>query len=328
MNQTKNQHFISQIEQRLNTCNQNATNANQRIYEFEIVDRDKHVLRLTNTYGNLIKNNLSMLDLFSFDVDHDKNTKLNFEHVFQNYEEQLYTNTKSILLAHAKGSRDIGAELINLFTAKLVNFMRNPYSITKVINTFGTIATYDPANPEIYNTYTRILTGRQPHQTHICHKLGITDDQYKIWLRLMFMLLTPMVEGIDNFFEETVKGMFTTNKHAIIIHIHKYTEQRCLLSDRGFSSPINDQGENLVFDFNLCTNAFIRFAWLDYQTILKQAMPDSVRNGLAMGPTPVHVSYLTNDLLALDAFHRRVIEQCYEKVYCSGKTAYSANILK
>ena len=72
MNQTKNQHFISQIEQRLNASNPEAAPAKQRIYEFEIVDRDCRVLRLSGSRGRPVANNLSMRDLFTFDIAKDK----------------------------------------------------------------------------------------------------------------------------------------------------------------------------------------------------------------------------------------------------------------
>lgn len=203
VSQTKNQHFISQIEQRLNACNPNAAPAYQRIYEFKIVDRDNHVLRLMNNNGKGIESNLSMFDLFSFDVDKDKNIRINFEHAFHRYESQMPANTERILLAHSKGDSNISSEVFNLFVAKLVNFIRNPYSVAKVVNTFGCFAEVHPTNPAIYDTYVRTLTGRRPHQAHLCRSLDISDDQYKTWLRLLFMLLIPMVDGITNFLESS-----------------------------------------------------------------------------------------------------------------------------
>ncbi|MDR3570607.1 MAG: hypothetical protein P4L81_00180 [Candidatus Pacebacteria bacterium] len=324
MRRTKNQHFISQVEQRLNTCNPGARPANQRIYEFKIEDRDERILRLTNAKGNLIENNLSMLDLFSFDVDRD--IRLNFEEAFGRYEAQIRANTKSILLAHATGSSEISAEVFNLFVAKLMNFIRNPYSIAKVLNTFGLVADHHPTDPVVYDAYVRILTGRKPHQEYLCNELGISDDQYKTWLRLMFMLLTPMADGFPNFLEASQRSLFEAKTHEVIVHVHKYDEHKCLLSDRGFSSPI-DQNLHLSFDFNLTSSAFIRYVFLDYKTVLGGELPESIRRGLELGPKLVKVSYQSNDLPALDIFHRRVIEQSYKNVYCSGKTAYGATIL-
>jgi hypothetical protein len=53
----------------LNALNPNACPENQRIYEFESVDRDRREVRLTRKNGRPIADNLSMFDLFSFDVD-------------------------------------------------------------------------------------------------------------------------------------------------------------------------------------------------------------------------------------------------------------------
>jgi DNA-binding transcriptional MerR regulator len=139
VNQTKNQHFLSQVEQRLNACNPNADATNQRIYEFEIVDRDEHILRLTNAKGRAIQNNLSMLDLFSFDVDKDADIRFNFEQAFERYEGEMRACTERLLRAHATGSSDVADDVFSLFVAKLLNFARNPFSVAKVINTFGTL---------------------------------------------------------------------------------------------------------------------------------------------------------------------------------------------
>jgi hypothetical protein len=326
MNQTKNQHFISQAEQCLNASNPNAAPANVRIYEFEIVDRDKRVLRLTGSKGRSIENNLSMLDLFTFDIDKDKNLRMNFEDAFGRYESVMRVNTESILLAHSKGRSDIAQELFTLFVAKLLNFIRNPYSIQKAINTFGCLAEVHPTNPPIYDDYTRTMIGRQPHQAHLCRQLGISDEQYRTWLRLLFMLLTPMSNRPGNLLEESIKSLFEKEDHALFVHVHKYDHERCLLSDRGFSWPI-EQGKHMAFDFNLGANAFIRYAFLDYETVLGRSMPAFIRRGLLLGPKIVRVSYFTNDLRALDVFHHRVIEQAHQHVYCSAKDVHSATAL-
>jgi hypothetical protein len=319
-------HFISQVEQRLNACNPDAASANQRIFKFEIVDRDKRVLRLSGSKGRSVENTLSMLDLFTFDIDQDKNLRTNFEEAFARYENPIRVNTGSILLAHSEDRSDIAPELFTLFVAKLVNFIRNPYSIQKALNTFGCFAAVHPTNPTIYDDYIRTMIGRQPHQAYLCRLLGISDDQYKTWLRLLFMLLTPVANGGSNFLEESIKSLFEKEDVALFVHVHKYNQQRCLLSDRGFSWPI-EQGKHMVFDFNLGANAFIRYAFLDYETVLGRPMPEFIKRGLLRGPKVVRVSYLTNDLPALDVFHRRVIEQAHQHVYCSTKDIYTATVL-
>ena len=65
-NTTKDQHFISQVEQRLNALNPAARPENQRIYEFKVVDREQHVVELTDVRGKSIVSSLSIFDLFSW----------------------------------------------------------------------------------------------------------------------------------------------------------------------------------------------------------------------------------------------------------------------
>ncbi len=182
--QTKNQHFVSQVEQRLNALNPRARPENQRIYEFEIVDRDRHEVRLTSKKGRTIADTLSMFDLFSFDVD-DGGARANFERAFSAYEKRIRELTALILQAHAARSNAIGQELFDLFVAKMVNFVRNPYSVEKVLNTFGALAQHHPADPAIYATYERILRGRRPQQAYLCRTLDITNEQYGAWLRVL-----------------------------------------------------------------------------------------------------------------------------------------------
>ncbi len=82
------------------------------------------------------------------------------------------TNTKatSRLIRRAwlaklnSGSNDIKAEIIDLFAAKLLNFVRNPFSIQKVLNSFPGLASYDPTDPALLAEYRRIVSGKKPHQ--------------------------------------------------------------------------------------------------------------------------------------------------------------------
>lgn len=128
----ENQHFVSQVEQRLNAVNPNARVKNQRIYEFDIVDRERYQVRLLKSEGRLISGSLSMFDLFSFDVA-DSGLRANFEEAFGVYEGRIRDLTVKLLEAHAARSNAVSQELFDLFVAKMVNFVRNPYSVAKVL---------------------------------------------------------------------------------------------------------------------------------------------------------------------------------------------------
>jgi hypothetical protein len=325
-NPTRQQHFVAQTEQRLNALNPGAAPENQRIYEMEIIDRDRHMVRLTSLRGRSIARSLSMFDLYSFDVG-DDGLRANFEEAFNRYEGRIEPLTRRILGAHAARDANVSQELFDLFVAKMVNFVRNPYSVVKVLNSFPAMAAHHPARPETYAAYERILTGRRPQQAHLCTELGISDEQYGAWLRIIFMLLMPMAEGVPVMLEQALGNMFENRRDALVIHVNAYTTERCLLSDRGVTSPI-EQNPHTVFDFNLAARAFIRYAFLDFNALTGRPIPPGILAGLHMGPKVVRVEYNTDDLASLDVFHRRVIEQSFRSAFCSGPEAYSVTVLR
>jgi hypothetical protein len=127
-NDTKNQHFVTQAEQRLNAANPEADDKNKRIYSFKLVDRENYGLALEKPDGNRISKNLSASDIFSFDVAGDSDKRLNFEALFQKYEGHVAIHTNNLLDKLKTNNKDIKTEIIDLFSAKLLNFVRNPFS--------------------------------------------------------------------------------------------------------------------------------------------------------------------------------------------------------
>ena len=56
-------------------------------------------------------------------------------------------------------------------------------------------------------------------------------------------------------------------------------------------------------------------------------MPPIIRRGLNLGPKWVHLAFWPDNMDQLDVFHRRTVEQCFEKVYCSGPQPYGLTVL-
>lgn len=314
---TRDQHFISQVEQRLNALNPSANTKKQRIYQFAIVDREQHKIQLTKPNGVSISNSLYESDPFSFDVV-DRRTRANFESVFRGHEEKIRELTNTILQNGRIGS--LNQEPFELFVAKMLNYIRNPFSIEKVINTFGGVGNHHPTDPVTFKDYERILNGIRPHQAYFCSKFSVTQSQYEHWLRILFMLLTPLLDG-RSIFEETLADLFSDTQTALQIYVHQYTTERCLLSDRGWTLPIG-QGPNIAFDFNLSAHAFIRYFFCDYNHLPNGPLPPMIQKALSHGPKQVPLFHVIDDLAALRVFNRRVVEQSFEHVYCSGITAY------
>lgn len=323
-NDTRNQHFLPRVEQKLNALNPDADARNLKIYSFLVADRDNYVLSLENPRGRSIDNNLSIFDLFSFDVSRSGNLRLNFESLFHKYETYVEVHTKELLAKLNRGDHDIKTEIIDLFAAKLLNFVRNPFSIAKVLNSFPTLASYDPTNPSLLSDYRRVVGGRKPHQAHLCTELGISDKQYVEWLRLLFMLLVPMVPDSSNFFEQMVKNLLENRRTHVGAFVFEYDDGRCLLSDRGFSQPIADGPNMMSFSFNLSANAFVDYAFVDPATLLQgKADPEFIAYAIGewerLPEKQVNVTFQRNNLEVLARFNRRTIEQCYRRVYCSTK---------
>ena len=322
-NATKNQHYLPRVEQKLNALNPGSTTGNFKIYSFRLVDREKYQIVLENERGRSTDKTLSMLDLFSFEVPGGSAIRLNLEELFQKYECDVETHTMNLLGKLSRGDGDIKVEIIDIFAAKLLNFVRNPFCIQKVLNSFPKLTSYDPTAPEVLATYRQILTGRRPHQAHLCRELGISDRTYTEWLRLLFLLLTPLADGQPNLFEGVIKGLFESRDTQAAAFVSMYDNDRCLLSDRGYSQPIPD-GANMSMSFNLCSTAFVDYVFSDPGALLQgRASPEFLAMALSgwkqRPQASINVTVLRNHRDMLARYNSRVIEQCYERVYCSAK---------
>jgi hypothetical protein len=167
------------------------------------------------------------------------------------------------------------------------------------------------------------VSGRKPHQAHLCTQLGISDAQYVEWLRLLFMLLVPMAKGRSNFFEEMIKNLLENRKIHVAAFVCEYDRDRCLLSDRGFSQPVAD-GPHMAFSFNLCATAFIDYIFADPATLVQGKAPLefiawAIASWERLPEKQINVTFLRNNLDMLARYNRRVVEQCYRRVYCSAK---------
>ncbi|MCP1246745.1 hypothetical protein NKW54_12445 [Acetobacter cerevisiae] len=323
-NETRNQHFVSQTEQRLNASNPNSGHRNLRIYSFLIENRETYQLKLEKNDGHKIASNLSMLDLFSFDVLGGGPLRMNLETLFKRYEDKIEIHTHNLLEKLARRSTDIETELIDLFAAKMLNFIRNPFCIQKVLNTFPTLGRYEPTDPRLLSIYRRIVKGQKPHQTHLCQQLGVSHETYIEWLRVIFVLLMQIGDDRSNLFEGMIKGLFEDRDTQASILVWTYDQDVCLLSDRSFCQRIpNDT--HMTMSFNLCSTAFVDYIFADAATVIKGLVPpEFVADALTawqQAPEPsINISVTKNYRPMLAQFNRRIVEQAQDRVYCAKKT--------
>lgn len=175
-NLTRNQHFISQSEQRSNCIDESRPKDKQRIYKFEIADRENSVVRLKNTEGVKIKTNLSFDDLFSFDVKSSRLRK-NLEDFFQKFEIDLVSAT-GLLISESKvnsGSDVLKDAAERVFKAKFMGWIRNPYLIAQTIDMFKGFKGMHPTDPFLLTHFSDIRAGAKPHLAEVCAMFKVTS---------------------------------------------------------------------------------------------------------------------------------------------------------
>jgi hypothetical protein len=329
-NNTANQHYVSQVEQRLNSLNPNANRLNQRIYSFTVADREAFTLSLDSPRGRSISENLVLRDLFSFDVIRDNTSRFNFEAFFQQYEEDMESNTVALLRKLEQGSGDLKKEILEIFVAKFMNFLRNPYSVRKVLNTIGNVLRFHPTDPELLAQYKAVLAGRKPQQAHLCAQLHISPEQYQMWLSALFMMLVRPAPNEVNLMESIVKQVFERPSGFPMVCVYRYSgehvDKRCLLSDRGYATPL-PQEPHLSFSFNLSSTAFIVYVFASIEELnLPYVPPARVIDLYRTQQKNVRVVPFTNDLAALARYNQNAVYQCHHAVYSSSRLVYGVTL--
>lgn len=318
---TKNQHFVSQVEQRLNSINKFDKEKNQKIHSFSLVDRESHNIKIDSKNGFKISNTLSLNDVFSFDVLGKEAERYNFEKLFYKYESDIKTNTESLILKLSTPNSDLKSETIDLFTSKFLNFVRNPYSIKKVLNTFPQLRSVQPTDPIHHRNFKRVIDGVKPHQRYLCNELGVTEHEYASWLAMIFLLLTPFKKGDLNFLEQTIKGIYENKNLFIMILVYTYKNKSCLLSDRGYSIPL-PENEHMAWDFNLYSNGFIRHLFGNLDSLAPKHSPKHLLEKFKELPRSISVYHFENDLPALAQYNRNVVYQCHNNVFNSSDECF------
>ena len=317
---TKSQHFVSQVEQRLNAINQLDKEKNQKILSFSLVDRESHSISLDSQDGFKISNTLSLNDIFSFDVLKKEAVRYNFEKLFHQYESDIRINTESLISKLHMAEADIKSEILNLYLSKLLNFIRNPYSIKKVLNTFPLLRNIHPTDPIHYKNFERVINGRKPQQRYLCNQLGVTEDEYVDWRSVIFLLLTSLKEEQPNILEQSVKGLFEDKGLFITVYVHTFDDKTCFLSDRGYSIPLPEE-DHMAWDFNLYSKGFIRYVFGNIDLLVPNA-PKNLIEIFNAGPKFINVYNIRNDLKALAQYNKNVVYQCYQNVFNSSFECY------
>lgn len=325
MDKTKNQHYIPQVEQRLNAIDKLASPKKQKIFEFICKNHEEQIISLNNKKGVAISSTLSMNDLFSFDVL-DNSTRHNFEKLFNKYEREIKVHTDELLRKiNLHPAPDITREVINIFAAKFINFIRNPFSIKKILNTFPSLIGLEPTSPMHHNNYLKVINGNKPQKEYICGILNISHFEYDCWLSVIFMLLSSFEENKPNLVENMVRSIFEKKDIYVSVVLYTYQNKTCLLSDRGYSIPISDEMQT-TFDFNLFSHGFIRYIFGDVDKILHKQGLHLHSELYKSFPKQIHLHHKIDDLETLEKYNKNVVHQCHKYVFNSTIDCYGVKV--
>ena len=329
-NPTKNQHFISQSEQRSNCIDDNTSKHKKRIYKFSIVDREDHTIRLVKEEGVKIKNNLSFFDLFSFDVT-DNPIRKNLESFFQKYEADLDVCSRTLVSevrdnAAVSIVTDLAAKFLK---AKIMGIVRNPFCIASTLNMFQGLARVSPTDPQLLSVFKSIRNGAKPHAEKVCLEFGVSSKQYLDWLSVIFLaLMIPPGSGVS-VLESLVDGLIASPGkmcHLILATFEDIEGSRVALPDTGYLQGTEDPHHNM-FMFNVNKNAFASFSFVDLekQTIVR--VPDVLRERIGVLGLGFSFQCHHNVLQLLKVFNALAVYQSTRHVFCADKSIYGVTTL-
>lgn len=317
-NKTKNQHYIAQVEQKLNSINPDAKRKERRIYKLKVKDRSNSIVKNTDEKGIEIENNLSYDDLYTFNFLEDS-VRENFEDFFQKYENNIESHIKNMEEKCNDGYQDITLEVVNIFLYKLMNIIRNPYFIKETIVIFeGLLETDISADTDII----RVMNFTSKSKDEIYKGYQITAGDYKKWLMIIYLAITKK-DGEELLLESIVRNIFNDKDYHKDILIFFYDDNFCLLSDRGFNLVSIGDG-NFVLEFNLRRDIFISFPFFSsyyMSNLMKQELGISdeyIQEVLSVKRRlnkSIEARKNPNKIEALSEYNKRAVNFCYEHVF-------------
>lgn len=319
-NKTRNQHYVSQVEQKQNSIDPLVDRTKRRIFEFEILDREQHSFKLTDENGVKVEKNLSMNDLYSLEILDDA-TRDNFEHFFSELEREVEGLTQKILTSQ-KIDKEI---LITLFNAKLMNVIRNPYCILSTLNTYSDICEFTPTDKKLAQYFIKIESLKTNQM--ILNELMVDQEQFRQWLKIIFYLVVPInCPNGENlkFMPDMIKELFDIRNHCIFIALVTHKNQICLLSDRAHVDLSEALPGNTVgYEFNLTKNAFMNIIFADNNLEAIPNIPAHIiktfkKQGINKIIQPsIRIHKISDNDQLFGAYNARVIYQCHRHFYAA-----------
>jgi hypothetical protein len=320
---TKVQHYLSQVEQRLNAIDPTKSIQTQRIHSFSIVNRENYELSLDDSNGVQIYHNLQSRDLYSFD-ELDQEQRYSLEKLFGKYERDIISRSNKLIEKVSNNDSNILHELVELFRVKILNSIRNPYCIEKTIETFKQLESFSLVEEDARQAFQRIRVGCDPTRPTKAKEFEVSEEMYLHWLEILLKLLSTEEQSGKNFLDHLVDSLFKNPNIDVLIIIRAYnkphSDKYVTLSDRGFVLFENNEAE-LIYQFNLKYNTLISFCFTDLRKLLLYSSEDSdlvdeILKSYINHQKNIKIDYCEkNDLEALKLYNQRVIDYSHSKSF-------------
>ena len=173
-----------------------------------------------------------------------------------------------------------------------------------------------------YDAYLKVINGSNIHQVEILTKLGISETIYRDWLRVIYLLLDNLGDKDNNLLENILKLLIEDKNLYFHTEVFLYKDHACLLSDRGFSTPISENESHMAFDFNLCSTAFIRYSIISLDSLIPKNTPEMLIALYKKQNKVIKVSIQHDNLVELERYNKNVVFQCHKNVFCSNAKPY------
>lgn len=325
---SKNHHFISVCEQKYNSIDPQKKRSKRQIYSFRV--KDKSSLILDEPDLVFTEKTLKYQHLYTLK---NKDISKNLEVLFKRYEDHYISFMDEFIRKIEFGEYKDGMsqEIIFLFYFKLMNLVRNPYLIKELDELLNFIGPICIDNEERSNQFDELLNNLDnPNLESICNNYNISPDQYKNWLKFQLALLFDL--GNKEFlFDKRCGDLFENKEYFLVVEIYKFTNNACLLSDKGYTSTtehdVDDlkSSKNFSFDFNLTSSCFIRYQFIHISNLLTNPDPYQLKLLLKSESNienRLQFFVYFDDLDELKSYNRSVIKSCFSNVYQSNQKVF------
>lgn len=250
--ETKNQHYVSQVEQRANASNKNASNAKQKIYKYTKNEEGQ----FDSGVSTKIENNLSDNDLYTLATEGKQ--RKNLENLMNKLESD-YSEAVSNIEKSCEAHKNSGTfspvnieDIKKIYSLKLLTKYRNPYQIKetlKFISFTKNLILDDDRHLEALIA----LHKAKNNIDFLSKKYKVTKDEYISWLNTLVGLLLPVND--KSLFSGMVNDLFNAPEFGKNVFIYYYDTDSVLLPDCGILDLENSN--ELIYALNVTSKIFI-----------------------------------------------------------------------